>query len=274
MENRNSYPPVGYENNYFNLTQEASDKILEIVRTKQGRITLFALRDTWDEDTSDVTEQVKDGTVELTIDNGAGKRKMYPIDFFDNNGYVNILFVDDYGDNVQIYTDKMEDKIIYKIADFLVKTFGDPSETEEDFKISINWSVEDVLAQAEQDEVEITAQEAKEILQWIDNKHDASIGVNWDVISVYIGMYLDEAKPKEPFERFIYNDQVYLVRDADGYLVAGYDLRDVLIDKATSLPKSLHEQFVDNDIGYYASDAEMQLPAEELKKIIDNTGER
>jgi len=261
---------VGYENNYFNLTQEASDKILEIVRAKQGRITLFALRDTWDEETSDVTEQVKDGTAELTIDNGAGKRKMYPIDFFDNNGYVSILFVDDYGDHAQIYVDKLGDMTICKIADFLVRAFGDPSAPEDDFKISLEWSVEDVFMQAGQDEVEVTTQEAKEILQWIDAKHDASIGVNWDVISDYIGMYLDEAKPKAPFERFIYDDHVYLVRTVNGHIVAGVDLRDVLIDQKTGLPKSHHEAFVDNDISYYADGSEMNLPDGELIKLIDN----
>lgn len=259
-----------YAEQYFNLTQQALAKIEEIVKARQGRITLFALRDTWDDEASEVKEDVRDNAVALIIDNGSGSTTMYPIDFFDNNGYISVLLVDEYGDHPRIYADKMDDLTICTLADFLLRISGqDIPAKEPDFKIAIEWCVEDVFTQADQDEVEITTQEAKEILQWIDVKHDANIGVNWDVISVYTGMYLAEMKPKAPFERFIYNDHVYFVRTIKGYIVAGFDLRDVLIDKQTGLPNSHHEAFVDNDIAYYADTAEMAMPDDELAKLID-----
>ena len=260
----------GYSDQYFNLIQQALAKIVEVVKIKGGRITLFSLAEAWDDDASDVSADVKDNSIELTIDNGGVNVTMYPIDFFDNNGYVNVLLMDYYGDHHQIYADKMDDITVCSIADFLVRTFGqDIPAKDEYFKITLEWSVEDVLTQAEQDEVEITTQEAKEILQWIDAKQDANIGVNWDVISVYTGMYLDEVKPEAPFERLIYNDRLYLVRDVKGLIVAGLDLRDILIDKETGLLKSHHEAFIDNDISYYANEDEMKLSDEELIKLID-----
>lgn len=58
-------------------------------------------------------------------------------------------------------------------------------------KISANWCVADVLDQAERDEVEITEEEAKQILLNVDRYHDAEIGINWDVISCHIDMFIN-----------------------------------------------------------------------------------
>jgi len=132
------------------------------------------------------------------------------------------------------------------------------------FSIAPSWNVLDVLAQAENDGVELTSEEAKEILQWIDAKHDASIGINWEVISTYIDRFMDQAKPEPPFERFIYNDRLYLVRTVKGCIVAGYDLQAELIDLETGLPKSEREAFNDCDITYYADEDEMKLSDDEL----------
>ena len=55
--------------------------------------------------------------------------------------------------------------------------------------ICIEWSSEDVLHQAEQDKVELTEEQAIEILEILEHKHDATIGINWDVISTVISLY-------------------------------------------------------------------------------------
>ena len=55
--------------------------------------------------------------------------------------------------------------------------------------ICIKWGVEDVLHQAKEDGVELSEVDAENILSNIDRKHDATIGVNWDVISAHISMY-------------------------------------------------------------------------------------
>jgi hypothetical protein len=124
MEKLINYVTEGYAEQYINLTQQALAKIVEIVKAKQGRITLFAMRDTWDDDANEVKEEVRGNSVELTIDNGGGNVTMYPIDFLDNNGYVSVLLVDEYGDHPRIYADKMDDITICTLADFLVRLFG------------------------------------------------------------------------------------------------------------------------------------------------------
>lgn len=56
--------------------------------------------------------------------------------------------------------------------------------------IAIKWGTEDVLWQAEQLDLELTEEQADDILESLENKHDASVGINWDVISYYIEDYL------------------------------------------------------------------------------------
>lgn len=56
------------------------------------------------------------------------------------------------------------------------------------------WSWEDVMGQAKDDGVKITKKEAKEILRFIDMEADASVGINWEVISDFIRLYMDEKK--------------------------------------------------------------------------------
>jgi ClpP class serine protease len=53
-------------------------------------------------------------------------------------------------------------------------------------KIAITWSVEDIMDRARDISISITEDQAKEILQQVLNRHDASIGVNWDVFDDYI----------------------------------------------------------------------------------------
>lgn len=58
--------------------------------------------------------------------------------------------------------------------------------------IEIKWSTEDVLWQAEQLDLELTEEQADDILESLENRHDASIGINWDVISFHIENYLNK----------------------------------------------------------------------------------
>jgi hypothetical protein len=57
--------------------------------------------------------------------------------------------------------------------------------------IEIKWSTEDVLMQADAMDIELTEEQADDILDSLENKHDANIGINWDVISFYIDNYLN-----------------------------------------------------------------------------------
>lgn len=57
--------------------------------------------------------------------------------------------------------------------------------------ISIKWSTEDVLNKAKEMGIELTEKQADTILYNIEYYHDASVGINWDVIEFQIENYLD-----------------------------------------------------------------------------------
>ena len=57
--------------------------------------------------------------------------------------------------------------------------------------IAVFWSYEDVLCVAKNRGVEMTKEEAKDILYEINHSHDAAIGVNWDVIDCHLIDYVE-----------------------------------------------------------------------------------
>ena len=59
---------------------------------------------------------------------------------------------------------------------------------EDNKKITITWHTDDVFAVAKEENINITEQQAIEILQNIKHQHDASIGINWDVIRCHLNM--------------------------------------------------------------------------------------
>jgi len=62
--------------------------------------------------------------------------------------------------------------------------------------IQISWCTEDVMFQAEIMGITLTEDQADAILDNIEHYHDASIGVNWDVIGAHINMYMDKLNNK------------------------------------------------------------------------------
>lgn len=59
-------------------------------------------------------------------------------------------------------------------------------------QIAIIWSVVDVIEKAKAMEVTITMYEAEKILYNVEKYHDASIGINWDVIACHIDQFIQE----------------------------------------------------------------------------------
>ena len=49
-------------------------------------------------------------------------------------------------------------------------------------KIAITWSIEDVICLAEEDGLEITDDEALDVLHSCLHKHDANEGINWNTL--------------------------------------------------------------------------------------------
>ena len=49
------------------------------------------------------------------------------------------------------------------------------------------WGVEDVMTVAEDMEINISKEKAEEILDKIDHKQSAELGISWDTIECYLG---------------------------------------------------------------------------------------
>lgn len=61
-------------------------------------------------------------------------------------------------------------------------------------RIALLWGIDDVIGRAKELDICINEDEAFIILQKVDHRHDASIGVNWEVLDVYIEYYLISKK--------------------------------------------------------------------------------
>jgi hypothetical protein len=58
--------------------------------------------------------------------------------------------------------------------------------------IEIIWSTDDVMMQAEIMNIELTEEQADAILENVLHYHDASVGINWDVLDFHIEDFLDK----------------------------------------------------------------------------------
>ena len=57
--------------------------------------------------------------------------------------------------------------------------------------ISIVWCADDVRQQAKDMDVELTERQVSDVLSLMQDKHDATIGMNWDVIGYFIDEVLE-----------------------------------------------------------------------------------
>ena len=62
--------------------------------------------------------------------------------------------------------------------------------------IQIFWCTEDIVWKADMMGIKLTEEQSNAILDNVEHYHDASIGVNWDVIATHIDMYMDKLNDK------------------------------------------------------------------------------
>ena len=53
------------------------------------------------------------------------------------------------------------------------------------------WCEDDVLELAKEKGIKCSRKRAREIIDEVDRKHDATLGISWDTISIYLDDYLD-----------------------------------------------------------------------------------
>ena len=59
-------------------------------------------------------------------------------------------------------------------------------------EMHVVWNIQDIYDQAEDDGIELDSNQAQEILASLHQKHDASVGINWDVISAAIAEHVSK----------------------------------------------------------------------------------
>ena len=67
-------------------------------------------------------------------------------------------------------------------------------------KIALTWTIDDVRCAIHEDGRKITKDQARNVLDRVLHKHDASIGVNWDVLRVWANSILDEEGEPDAWE--------------------------------------------------------------------------
>lgn len=95
-----------------------------------------------------------------------------------------------YLDDMMYDVDNMKGYAIREELKKVVEMIKDPN------YLYLTWNIEDVLAVIAErfkppDHVEFTEEDARQVLDNISRSHDATIGVNWDVIEVHIENYLE-----------------------------------------------------------------------------------
>ena len=58
------------------------------------------------------------------------------------------------------------------------------------------WGIPDIMEQAEEDGIEVTEEQLKEILNLMLRKADTRSGISWDTISYFIQKYFEEEEGK------------------------------------------------------------------------------
>lgn len=71
------------------------------------------------------------------------------------------------------------------------------SGAEDPDEISVSWHIDDVIERAKERDIKVTEDEAREILQAVKKHHDASIGINWDVLDIHTENFCTELEGGE-----------------------------------------------------------------------------
>lgn len=87
------------------------------------------------------------------------------------------------------------------------------------------WCVDDILMQAAEDEVELTEEQARGVLDMLLNKADISVGISLETISQFIEMYLEDEEEKQKAEND-YEDEKSSGCDTDWDAVREEELRE------------------------------------------------
>ena len=59
-------------------------------------------------------------------------------------------------------------------------------------EINIKWCIDDVLWIAKNRKIKLTKKEASDVLSLAERRHDASIGINWDILTCHIAQVVKE----------------------------------------------------------------------------------
>ena len=77
-----------------------------------------------------------------------------------------------------------------QVWELIVKAAKRERKENED-KIHLTWCTQDVIERAKERQLDLTRDEAREILIDIEDKHDCTIGVCWDTLDIFTNEFLE-----------------------------------------------------------------------------------
>lgn len=190
------------------------------------------------------------------------------------NGSAEIMFKNEFGSDLSEATAAFNhsSRLIYEKV---IQGFIDSRKN----NISISWGLPDIYERAAHCDCELTEDEAIKVLNLLEQKHNAEIGINWDVIDSMISYIVPASKLDDAFEwqKIKFEGEVYNCRVIDdmehiigSLLVAPEELEMALT--ATFRDNKNHSDYrlIDEQICYYATPEEMKLSDIDLYNLIYN----
>ena len=86
--------------------------------------------------------------------------------------------------------DDLFDKNWHELEDLISNKLDNQHNQQDKNSIFIFWHISDIFNQAKERNIRISLEDARNMLQEIKDNHDATIGINWNVIDTYLDEYV------------------------------------------------------------------------------------
>lgn len=181
------------------------------------------------------------------------------------------MFTEEFGENLELATAAFDQSCKYVYERAIVGY-----QREQRGKIFIVWSLEDVEMQAKNNGHILKDGEAQKVLDMLQDKHDCTIGITWDVIDDYLSYIVPDSVEDDAIEwvPIVFQGKEYLGREIPDLHDKDFTLTiaPVSLSKAMNLDAngngSVEATLLDERIAYYATAEDLELSNDELFNLI------
>lgn len=134
----------------------------------------------------------------------------------------------------------------------------------------ITWTLSDIIERAKSDGYLLNEQQARNVADRIEKRHDAGIGINWENISFHVSDYCEKNDIPElefiEFEGENYPTRTVMIAEKESVRISVQSLNNAIQDDEGAMG---HEGLeIDSMIYFYVEDDQINLPEKELALII------